>query len=134
MVAETYPAEIYRHLGLPLIRPGGGSKRRQASRSACAPAMLAFAQGKLELDPRLQAAIRDGFGSMADGEDPFDATVGLLGLLNVVLGHRATGEPDDPAITRIEGWILGQAADTAPAARIMTRCGNARGSSWPVWR
>jgi Protein of unknown function (DUF429) len=114
VVAETYPAEIYRHLGLPLIRSGGGSKRRQASRSACAPAMLDFALGKLEIDPRLEIAIRDGFGSRADGEDPFDATIGLLGLLNVVLGHRATGEPDDPAITRTEGWILGQAAGTAP--------------------
>ena len=34
--------------------------------------------------------------------------VGLLGMLNVVRGYRATGEPDDPAVRDIEGWILGQ--------------------------
>jgi CBS domain-containing protein len=134
VVAETYPAEIYRHLGLPLIRPGGGSKRRQASRTACAPAMLAFAHGKLDLDPRLESAIRDGFGSMADGEDPFDATVGLLGLLNVALGGRPTGEPDDPAITRIEGWILGQAAETAPPHESRPDAGTPADPSRRVWR
>jgi hypothetical protein len=110
VVAESYPAEFYRHLGLPLIRPGGGSKRRQASRRACAPALLALAQhARIEVDARLEAAIRDGFGGTADGEDPFDATVGLFGVLNVVLGHRPCAVPDDPAITRVEGWILGQA-------------------------
>jgi hypothetical protein len=126
VVAETYPAEIYRHLGLPLIHPGGGSKRRQDSRRACADAMLAFAQGKIELDPRLETAIHDGFGPVSDGEDPFDATVGLLGMLNVVLGHRPTSEPGDPAISRVEGWILGQSADAAPPSDLVI--GAAEGS------
>jgi hypothetical protein len=116
VVAETYPAEIYRHLRLPLIQPGGGSKRRQASRQACAPALLACAQGETGLAPELVTRIRDGFGAAADGEDRFDATVGLLGMLNVVLGRRPTGEPGDPAISRIEGWILGQSAETTPPA------------------
>jgi hypothetical protein len=108
VVAETYPGEIYRHLALPLTRPGGGSKRHQASRRACAPALFGFARDRLELDRRLKASIDDGFGPSADAEDPFDAAVGLFGMLNVVLGQRATGEPDDPSITRIEGWILGR--------------------------
>jgi len=30
------------------------------------------------------------------------------GMLNVCLGERATGEPDEPAIREIEGWILGR--------------------------
>ncbi len=106
VVAETYPAEIYRHLALPLIRPGGGGKRRQASRRSCAPALLAFAQGVIELDFRLEAPIRDGFGAAADGEDRFDATVGLLGLLNVVLGRRRPG----PASPRSPGSRAGSLA------------------------
>lgn len=109
VVAESYPAEFYRHLALPLIRPGGGSKRRQASRRACAPALFDLASDRIELHPRLAARIADGFGPAADGEDPFDATVGLFGVLNVVLGRRACAVPDDPAVTRVEGWILGQA-------------------------
>jgi hypothetical protein len=96
VVAETYPAAAYRHLQLPRL-----SKRRQASRQACAPALFAFAQGRFDLAPCLEARIGDGFGATADGEDPFDASVGLFGMLNVVLGHRASGEPYDPAITRI---------------------------------
>lgn len=104
VVAETYPAEIYRHLKLPPI-----SKRRQASRRNAAPTLLAFTNhAQIEVDPPLGAEICDGFGGTADGEDRFDATVGLFGMLNVVLGGRAPGEPDDPSITRIEGWILGQ--------------------------
>jgi hypothetical protein len=29
-------------------------------------------------------------------------------MLGVVLGRRPAGEPADPEIRRIEGWILGQ--------------------------
>jgi hypothetical protein len=36
--------------------------------------------------------------------------VGLFGMLNVVLGRLPCGEPDDPVVRRIEGWILGQSA------------------------
>ena len=107
VVAESYPAEFYRHLGLPLVR--AGSKRRQESRQACASALLAFAQRiGVRLAPTLEQQIRDGFGPRADGEDPFDATVGLFGVLNVAQGHRPCTVPDDPAVTRTEGWILGQ--------------------------
>ena len=40
-------------------------------------------------------------------DDRFDALVGLLGMLSVVLGNRPDGAPGDEP-TRIEGWILGQ--------------------------
>jgi hypothetical protein len=111
VIAETYPAEVYRHLSLPLIGPGGGSKRRQESRRNCTDVLLAFAgHAGIDLDGRMDAAIRDGFGPKEDGEDPFDATVGLFGMLNVVLGLRRCVVPDDRAATRIEGWILGQSA------------------------
>ena len=118
VAAETYPAEVYGHLGL---WPGGGrhpgsgrrkqSKRLQAARAGSASRLLELA-GRLglRLEPSLRAAIADGFGPAPDGEDPFDATVGLLGMVNVVLGRRSPGTPCDPEIRRIEGWILGQEA------------------------
>ena len=105
VIAETYPAEVYGHLGLDLR----GGKRSQATRRANAAALLAWAEtAGLEVAPPLVAEIEDGFGAGASGEDRFDAAVGLFGMLNVVLGRRPSGEPDDPVIRRIEGWILGQ--------------------------
>ena len=63
------------------------------------------------LDEALRAAVEDGFGAAPGGEDPFDATVGLLGMLNVLCGGRPPGAPNDPAVRKIEGWILGQAPE-----------------------
>lgn len=108
VAAETYPAECYHHLGL---TDGGKrwSKRRPADRAALAPRLLAWAAGAgVELAPELVTAIEGGFGPRPDGDDPFDATVGLFGMLNVILGHRPPGEPDDETVRRVEGWILGQ--------------------------
>ncbi len=118
VAAETYPAEVYGHLGL---WPGGGrrpgagrrreSKRLQAARAGSGSRLLEVAGGLgLRLEPSLREAIADGFGPSPDGEDPFDATVGLLGMVNVALGRRSSGTPCDPEIRRIEGWILGQEA------------------------
>jgi hypothetical protein len=56
----------------------------------------------------LVEALRDGFGPNDDGEDPFDALIGLFGMLNVLLGRQSSGEPSDPRVRRIEGWILGR--------------------------
>ncbi|OGO13459.1 MAG: hypothetical protein A2029_00915 [Chloroflexi bacterium RBG_19FT_COMBO_47_9] len=49
-----------------------------------------------------------GFGDFPDGEDRFDALVGLYGMINVVLGNHPSGEPVPPHIYKIEGWIFGQ--------------------------
>jgi hypothetical protein len=112
VVAETYPAEYYGHLGVELAAPAEGGprgKRVQAVRAAQAPRLLDFARElSLALAPELQAQIADGFGSKPDAEDRFDAAVGILGVLNVVVGRRAPGEPGDPELRRVEGWILGQ--------------------------
>lgn len=114
VVAETYPAEVYGHLGLPFGETGGrrrGSKRVQADRAANAAALLDRARAlDLALAPALSEAIDTGFGPAPDAEDPFDATVGLLGMLNVLRGGRAPGAPDDPVVRKVEGWILGQTA------------------------
>jgi hypothetical protein len=112
VIAETYPAEYYRHLGVtfPASRAGERSgKRVQRDRAAAAPALLAWATETgvvLASDARTQ--ILDGYGAGADGEDRFDATVGLFGMLDVVLGRRAAGEPQYARVREVEGWILGQ--------------------------
>ena len=107
-VVEAYPAEYYRHLGLPLVR--GGSKRRQKSRIGSGATLVAWAKKSgLQLAPDLRRDLKDGFGDRADGEDPFDAVVGTFGLLNVVLGLRPAHDPVDPIIRKVEGWTLGQA-------------------------
>ena len=112
VVAETYPAEVYGHLGLPFGQVGRGrrgSKRVQADRAANAAALLDHACAlDVALAPPLSEAIETGFGPSPDGEDPFDSTVGLLGMLNMLRGGRSPGEPRDPRITAVEGWILGQ--------------------------
>jgi hypothetical protein len=116
-VAETYPAEAMRQLG---VRPAG-SKRRQADRAAYAPALhLAMARLGAVPDDAAARAINDGFGSDgfgadgfgadAAGEDRLDCLLGALCVLGVVVGHRPDTPPRDPWITGWEGWVLGQTA------------------------
>ena len=106
VVCEAYPAEFYTHLGVRF--PQRASKRNQADRAAHAPALLAFAEkAGIILDSGLRGQILDGFGADSFGEDRFDCTVGLFGMLNVALGYRAPGDPHAPEIQQIEGWILG---------------------------
>jgi hypothetical protein len=105
---ETYPAEYYPHLGVAFR---GQSKRNADARRANSAALFrAAAAINLRLHPTLRDQIDRGFGDDAAGEDRFDAVVGALGMLNVVLGNRLPGAPDDPAVRSVEGWILGQAS------------------------
>ena len=107
VVAEVYPAEALRHCGLRM----GGSKRAHADRAALAEPLLAtMATRGVVGDAALVAAVRDGFGRDAAGEDRFDSLIGLLGLIGVLDGARPDFIPDDPAITAVEGWVLGQSA------------------------
>ena len=64
----------------------------------------------LELKPELVAAIQSGF---PEGDDAFDAVVGLFGMLEVVTGKRQSGEPKEERIRQLEGWILGQTFETS---------------------
>ncbi len=111
-VAETYPAEAMRHLSLPIA----GSKRRQADRAAyAAPLLAAMARLHATPSPALRAALQDGFGGRADGEDRFDSLLGVLCVLGVLTGTRPDTAPLDPWIQRWEGWVLGQTALPAGA-------------------
>jgi hypothetical protein len=106
-LAETYPAEALRHLGIRLR----GSKRRHADRCATAGALLtAMDQQDATPDDAMRRAVMDGFGADAPGEDRFDSVLGVLCLLNVLAGRRPDTAPVDPWIQCWEGWVLGQTA------------------------
>jgi hypothetical protein len=106
-MAETYPAEALRHLGIKLR----GSKRRRADRAAAAGALLA-AMERLEVvpEPALIEAVTGGLGADPAGEDRFDCLLGVLCVINVLAGNRPDTTPDDPWLTTWEGWVLGQTA------------------------
>jgi hypothetical protein len=104
VLAETYPAEALRHLGLTLK----GSKRRHADRVALAPALLDRIGAMAT--PGLTSAVRDGFGADAAGEDRLDCVLGVLCVIAVLDGRRPDFVPDDPWVRRWEGWVLGQTA------------------------
>lgn len=112
VIAETYPAEIYTHLGIKFspARPGRKSgKRNQTDRASNAERLLDWARdANVSLSAGLRSGIEMGFGPSAQGEDPFDATIGLFGMINVLIGNRPAGEPEEEQVRRIEGWILGQ--------------------------
>jgi len=107
VLAEVYPAESLRHLGLKLT----GSKRAEAPRRALAPALRdAMAALRVTPDAALAEMIQAGFGTDAAGEDRFDSLIGLLGLIGVIDGKRPDFIPEDPMIRAWEGWVLGQTA------------------------
>lgn len=101
VIAETYPAEYYsRFSNEPL-----GSKRNLGDRKKFGALLLVWADdNSVALDDELRKQIEEGFPRGKD--DAFDAVVGLFGTLQVCLGQRATGEPDDCIIQWVEGWIL----------------------------
>lgn len=104
-VAEIYPAEAYGQLGVSIGSRHRTSKRHRAHRqAACAGWLTEGLAAGIALTNEARAAIASGFAS----EDDFDAMAGLLGMLLVVLGHRAAGEPADAEVRSVEGWILGQ--------------------------
>lgn len=107
VIVETYPADACVQLGLPA--PGRGwSKRDQQDRIAQSVKLQQWAKrAPVDLD-KIKKSLDEGFGSDAFGEDRFDAVVGLLGMLAVVLGLRSEGIPQDESVRTIEGWILGQ--------------------------
>ncbi|MBI2176845.1 MAG: DUF429 domain-containing protein [Candidatus Tectomicrobia bacterium] len=106
-VVETYPAEACVQLGLPA--PGRGwSKRNSQDRGEQGAKLLRWAKDKPIDLAKVQAALENGFGDAKVGEDQFDALVGLLGILAVVLDLRTEGAPREHPGLSVEGWILGQ--------------------------
>ncbi len=109
VLAETYPAEAYGHVGIRFR--GGQSKRRQLDRQSHSRTIIDWAASRGSFF-RAEALdeIRDGFGGDAAGEDRFDAMLGLLGLIEVVIGSRSEGPAIPAPEMAWEGWIMGQAS------------------------
>jgi hypothetical protein len=108
VICETYPAEAYGHIGVRFAP--GASKQRQADRRAATASLLTRSlKHGIQFSDALRAVVGDGFGALKGGEDPFDAAIGLLGMIEVVDGRRAAA-PTQIEAGDSEGWILGQAA------------------------
>jgi len=103
IVVEAYPAAYYRPLGIASI-----SKRNPVSRRAACHKLLEWAAANgVGLVDWVETAVADGFGPRPSGEDPFDALVGLLGLLRPILSDEPINVPPETAVRQIEGWIFG---------------------------
>jgi len=106
-IAETYPADALRQIGLRPI----GSKRRQGDRTQLIPGLrAAMARLGAVPDAALDKLLDDGMGADAAGEDRLDCLLGLLCMLQVLEGGRSDRPPPDPWLTSWEGWVLGQNA------------------------
>jgi len=104
-LAETYPGEAYQHVGMARII----KKQSQEGRRRAGLTMLKWAtRHDVRLLPKVERLIVDGFGKLASGEDPFDATAGLFGMIEVVDGRRAEAPASMAFSKGGEGWILGQ--------------------------
>jgi hypothetical protein len=106
VIAEAYPAEYYTTIFGQL----NGSKRDQSVRAAAGPKTLHWAANlpvSLQFSPVLESEIKAGFNN---GEDAFDAAIGLFGMIDAIQNFGPHLEPIDPTIRNIEGWILGQPA------------------------
>ncbi len=109
VTVKTYPAEFYSHLGISFSSPNRKSKRRRSDRISYAHHLVDLSDKfGIDMDSPIQELLWDGFGDAPDGEDKFDALIGLYGMINIVLGLHPTGEPLLPHISNIEGWIFGQ--------------------------
>lgn len=120
VVAESYPAETYGHLGFPrnFGKGSAAGRRRQAPllREWCA-------RQDVRLPVELQAMIDNGF----DHDDAFDSFVGLLGLAEAAVAVGPQSLPPDPEIRTVEGWILGMAGPPEGSAKgVATRNGQPR--------
>lgn len=103
VIVETYPSEYYG--GLFRGRPFKGKGQLDVRKEAGQP-LLNWAQlANVRLDSALQRTIEDGF---PQGDDAFDASVGLFGMIEVLSGRRALTEPTDQKLRMLEGWIFGQ--------------------------
>lgn len=107
ILAETYPAEFYHHLGVE-FKTGQGGKRSQQARKSNSPKIQTWAQSQpVQFSTSLTHALETGFGGNAKGEDPFDAVVGLLGMINMLTNYTSAYEPLEAYSRTIEGWMLG---------------------------
>jgi hypothetical protein len=121
-IAETYPAESYRHVGINLR--SGMSKRNQGHRTEALAGISDWCSvNQIVLSKEVDEAVADGFGPRKSGEDPFDAFAGLIAMIEVASGRRQPSPDSNIPIQEREGWILGQTdlPIASPVGRAMFR-------------
>lgn len=102
VIVETWPAEYYAWFS----KEPFGKKGNQSNRRKLAAPLVRWARtASVRIEDDLGADIQGGF---FQGQDAFDAVIGLFGMLDVFHGNHASGEPDDADIRKVEGWILGR--------------------------
>ena len=107
VLAETYPAEAYRMVNAGFL--SFESKRRQSDRKTKSSGVTAWAVcNKVKFSDEALEALHDGYGARPDGEDRFDATMGLLKMIEVVDNRRPERTEDPREASKWEGWILGR--------------------------
>lgn len=107
VICETYPQEAYGHTGI-RFRTGGSKRVQEDRRSASANLFTWAEKHSVSFTTDARDVLLNGFGPSASGEDPFDAFVGLLGMIEVVDGRRPEGGASAGNSALWEGWILGQ--------------------------
>jgi hypothetical protein len=109
VLCETYPQEAYSHVDVSLPRGRGRGKRNQEDRRKAGALLISWADERgVSLDGNTRKEVLDGFGPKKSGEDPFDAFVGLLGMINVADRRQDEGSTPTTDVIEWEGWILGQ--------------------------
>lgn len=107
VIVETYPGDAYGQIGI--ARAPVWSKRRQEGRRSVCGFLQRWIESHASVDAvALLPCLADGFGADAAGEDRFDCAIGLLSMIDVVLGARGEGAPLEAPVTTWEGWILGR--------------------------
>ncbi len=107
VLAETYPGEAYNHVGVAFT--ARMSKRNRDDRRTAMRDLAAWADRHgVVFQAELAAQVADGFGPSERAEDPFDALIGVLGMIEVLDGRRPAGPAMQAVPDRWEGWIMGQ--------------------------
>lgn len=107
VVAEIYPRVAYRQLDI-IMGPGTGqSKRKREDRKAVSIGLLNRIKKNewISITKAAESCFAWGFNS----DDDFDAMMGLISMLRILLGNHVCAIPENDAeVLSIEGWILGQ--------------------------
>jgi hypothetical protein len=108
VLAETYPADAYDQVW-PQRPFNRWSKRNQVDRKRWTNQLLDTGRRlSVRFDRHVEASVRTGFGSEASGEDPFDALVGLIAMIQVLREPARSACPSTACVRNVEGWILGR--------------------------
>jgi hypothetical protein len=108
VAVEAYPAEAYLQLGLLIGSRRMAKTRAQDRRADGARLLVCCAQSAIRPSAALVAELEAGFETGAQGDDRFDAVVGLIAMIKVLRERTEPEVPHEPAIRDHEGWIFGQ--------------------------